>query len=425
VRQIIAENHKNRYIELRFQPKYSDRAFEQAIDAMRKEIDAARVLYPKTHVSLVCAFSRYPGEKGFAKAMDRAQVFMDLLKRRRDLVPYFSGWDIQARSIGAPPQRYDELRDAFERFGKETGIVLAASNHLSEGWGIDGSYAIDNVTAMRYAEHEIADQRTQSVAHLTAVMMPFAGLAVERAVAVNESELQQTVAWVHELASAGVPIDVASLDARVKAALARTDPDVIDPIVMFDRPLLSPDEQHAVAVRIMRLLVSRKVFLELNPTMNVLSNAEMGTFDRYHLVRLAADGFRVDGEDFSALRDLIVIGTDVPTILGLHRGVKEEYVRLGQGMLSHGISVDAIVELLSNFDANTAKRRSEIAPLMQYVSSARQDHVETKNVTSTPVGGIDFGVLSGLVSEAVSAYRYAPAVEWSEVDGLRFAREKG
>jgi len=377
-RQVIAENRKNRYLELRFQPKYSAQAFEKAIDAMVREIDVAKREYPENNVSIVAAFSRYPGEVGFSKSMTRAEMFFDLLRRRPDLARHFSGWDLQAGSIGAPPERYDELRAAFDKFSAETGIVLPASNHLSEGWGTEGDYAIDNITSMRYAQHEIADSRTHSVSHLTAVLMPFVGIAIERPVAVNKSELEKTVAWVSALATQGVQIDLVAMQETIDAALAKSDPAAADPIVSFERPFLSVDDQHRIAVHLMKQLVDRHVFLELNPSMNVLSNPEMGTFVDCHLVRLAAQDFRVDGIDFSALKKLIVIGTDVPGILGLKRGVKEEYVRLAQGMLARGMSVEKIIEVLSAFDANTLSRRR---------SSPDRD-----------VGGIDLGRLQSMVT---------------------------
>ena len=103
--------------------------------------------------------------------------------------------------------------------------------------------------------------------------MPYTGIKVcaDEYLYVNKSELVRTREWLAGLQKAGVKIDLERVSRIIREKLKAAGIES-DPLVKLDEPLLTLEEQYGVAVYILDKISRRGIFIESNPTANLLLN---------------------------------------------------------------------------------------------------------------------------------------------------------
>lgn len=356
VERIIEENKDNSYVEIRIQPKYDKNEMELTLKAIAEAVKIGRGKHPKLTTNLVIVFRRRETPDMLRQ---QASWLVEILRNNPDLRDIIKGWDAASLEVGCPPANLVRAAQEITQYNTEyPNTPLLCTYHAAEDWeGIVSGRAHDAVTAMRYVDEVIEKFHPVALGHALGVMIPFSSGSVAAKQNVNRSELIKTLDWLMALKKThNVPIDTEKLDAVRK----KTENLEGDAVITFEEPFLSEEEIFQISRHIIRKVIERGIYIEVNPISNIMSRY-INKMENLPLIKLLKSGLIVRGEDFSGLLPLLTINSDDPGLTGFSGGVADEFINVGATLLNVGLSRDSVESYLEVLAYNGRSRGAVFA----------------------------------------------------------------
>ena len=141
----------------------------------------------------------------------------------------------------------------------------------------------------------------------------------------------------------GLLIDVGRVRRVVDDKLTQNEMVKGDPLIELEEPLLTPDELFGLSLWMARFIVDRNVYIEFNPG------------SKWPLLKIAASGFNVNGEDLSFLKPVITLSSDDPGQM-LMDGIQDELLNVALLLRLGGMEREKVNEFLLLLIKNGRRR---------------------------------------------------------------------